>query len=538
MKSRARTLLLLAVLGATIAVPGNAQQEEDIELTADELALKAQGAMRVGIDEAIVPDASSEHPLIVSRPEMQPLCKPASPLQPSQELDVMAGYEAQVLAQVQGPRKLIVDPANHILVTGSEGLFSIRLDDCGNADVKQLLDNLDDGSVGYGIALYDSKLYVTSSQSVHRFPYVDGQHTSLKLEDGEQVLININTQSDFDVAIDPFGHAYVPRAANEENTFAEKSALIKRFNVHAVPSDAYDFETDGEVFASGTNVHGGMDFDAQGRLWGIDAPYQSFHRSDLGGEISPNGLAEEMNVYEFPYLNYGYPYCFTEYDLKSYTSQAKGKGGQWGHPSFMNDTVDLDAFCQESENNRRPAVPLAPMNSASAVHFYMGQFCSVGDDKTLGTSVGMPCNWTDTPIVAYRGSAGQADGHRVSHLPFDDLGHKPRWDREENVIFQAKQPCQGDGCLTPVGLAVDGYGRLLVSSEDTNEVFMIQRIYNLNAARLMTNKAIAKEEAQEAIEESKEMAELKAKGISPEEDEEEEEEEEEHEREKDKKFAN
>lgn len=26
-----------------------------------------------------------------------------------------------------------------------------------------------------------------------------------------------------------------------------------------------------------------MGFDAQGRLWGIDAPYQSFQRNDLGG---------------------------------------------------------------------------------------------------------------------------------------------------------------------------------------------------------------------------------------------------------------
>ncbi|KAI9269144.1 hypothetical protein BDA99DRAFT_570332 [Phascolomyces articulosus] len=523
-----RSILLLALLGIITAPGYNAQ--DDIPLSADEMKLKAQGAMRVGIDDAIVPDASAEHPLVVSRPEVQPLCKPATTLQPSQEIEVMNGYEATVLTNIQGPRKMIVDPVNHILVTGNDGLSSIRLDECGNTDTRLLMEQLDDGPIRYGVALYDGQLYVASSQSVWRFPYVDGQHTPL--EGGELVLININAQNDFDIAIDPFGHIYIPRSASEENVLAEKHAIIKRFNVNAVPDDAYDYETDGEIFAYGTNVHGGMGFDAQGRLWGIDAPYQPFQRSDLGGEISPGGLAEEINVYEFPYMNYGFPYCFTEYDLQSYTAQAKGKGGQWGHPSFMNGTVDLDSYCEQSENNRQPAVPIAPMNSASAVHFYMGQFCSVGSDKTMGTSVGMPCNWTDTPIVAYRGNAGQADGHRVVHLPFDDLGHKPRWDKKEDVIFQTKQACVGEGCISPVGIAVDDYGRLLVSSQDTNEIFMIQRIYNVNAARLMTDKAIALEEAEELKEaaldnekEEKEDEEEIIQGSSLEDEEEEDEEE-------------
>lgn len=91
-----------------------------------------------------------------------------------------------------------------------------------------------------------------------------------------------------------------------------------------------------------------MAFDAQARLWGIDAPFEAFRRADLGGgkekmkavisamihvfspsDIAPVGLAEEVNLYEFPYKNYGYPYCFTEFDLSPFTESAKGKGAQW-----------------------------------------------------------------------------------------------------------------------------------------------------------------------------------------------------------------
>lgn len=195
----------------------------------------------------------------------------------------------------------------------------------------------------------------------------------------------------------------------------------------------------------------------------------------------------------------------------------------------MNETMDLDDYCSQDENNRRPAVPLSPNSGAHAMFFFMGTFCSVGDKQTLGTSVGMPCNWTDTPIVAYRGYPGQAEGHRVTHIPFDDLGHVPQWDRPEDLIFKAANDCQeGAACLTPTGLDVDEFGRLIIASEETNEIFMIKRQYNQNAAKLMTAKMDAKEEMEERLEELKEeKLEAQAEGLDPDDDNEEEEEEEE-----------
>lgn len=167
----------------------------------------------------------------------------------------------------------------------------------------------------------------------------------------------------------------------------------------------------------------------------------------------------------------------------------------------MNDSVNMDSYCQQEENNRRPAVPLVPESHASSIYFYMGTFCSVGDMDTMGTSVGMPCNWTDTPIVAYHNT------NRVVHLPFDDLGHVPRWDKQEEVIFEA----QSD--IAPVGLAVDAFGRLVVSSDNTNEIFMIQRIYDENAHKALTDKYDAHERAQEAKEEAKERALAEEQGV-------------------------
>lgn len=245
------------------------------------------GGMRVGADNAIVPDASSAHPLVIAHPEDQPLCKPAQPIEPSHPVQVMDGFETFVLANINNPRKLVVDPANHVLViSGGQGVYSIRMDRCGNAETLQILgsDQLDE-PIESGLALFDGHLYVATANSVWRYPYVDGQHTPL--EAGERVVFNINPnnkEATPDVSIDPFGHAYIPRTPTEfSDRVANTEAILKRFNFRAVPADGYDFETDGEVYAVGTNINGIMGFDAQARLWAIDGPFDSFRRADLGG---------------------------------------------------------------------------------------------------------------------------------------------------------------------------------------------------------------------------------------------------------------
>jgi hypothetical protein len=187
-------------------------------------------------------------------------------------------------------------------------------------------------------------------------------------------------------------------------------------------------------------------------------------------------------------MNYGFPYCMTEFDFKEVSASSKGLGAQWAHPTFMNESFALDEYCQQEENNRRPAVPLAPNSFATSVFFYMGTFCSVGDLTTQGSSVGLPCNWTDTPILANHGMTGQAGGHNVVHLHFDDVGHKPRWDKQPDVIVEEAEPCSGSGCFSPYGLATDSFGRLFISSDETNEVFILSRIYNQNAVKMLTEK--------------------------------------------------
>lgn len=183
----------------------------------------------------------------------------------------------------------------------------------------------------------------------------------------------------------------------------------------------------------------------------------------------------------------------TEFDFKEVSAQSKGLGAQWAHPTFMNDSISLDEFCEEESNNQGPTFPLAPNSFATSVHFYMGTFCSVGDLSTKGSSVGLPCNWTDTPIIANHGVSGEPGGHSVIRLQFDDLGHRPRWDKQPDVLLQEAEPCSGSGCFSPYGLATDKYGRLVISSDETNEVFIMSRIYDQNAVKKLTDRLDAED---------------------------------------------
>ncbi|CEP09183.1 hypothetical protein [Parasitella parasitica] len=521
-------LLVVAALFITLAYakkhkdPESVLSEEDIaaaeeeRITADALKI---GALRVGSDNILVPDASAEHPLIISNPEDQPLCKPDVAIQPSRSIKTMEGYEVLVLTNaISNPRKMMIDPANHVLVISPEnGVYSIRMDKCGNSNVQLIVSNAQmDQPVAQGVALFDHHLFVSTANSVYKFPYSDGQHSPV--ENGVKVLTNINPENAGampDVAIDPFGHAFVPRSvADIHNKLDPSKAIIKKFNLKLIPENGFDYEVDGEVQAYGTNTHGSLGFDTQARLWGINGiPASEIKRSDISADhgkiadeyytsllmlrysdLSSAGLAEELNLYEFPKTNYGFPYCMTEFDLKDISAASKGLGAQWAHPTFMNDSVSLDDYCQVEANNVRPSVPLKPNSIATSVHFYMGEFCSVGDSSTLGSSVGLPCNWTDTPILANHGVAGQSGGHSVVRLHFDDLGHKPRWDKDPEVILEEAEPCSDNGCISPYGLAVDKFGRLFVSSDTTNEVFIVSRTYNQEAVKLLTDRANAEDD--------------------------------------------
>lgn len=222
------------------------------------------GGIRVGVNQALVPDSASDHPLVLSHEEDQPLCDPNTKLEPAQPLKVMNGYESILITnQIKEPRKLIMDRVNHgLVVSSNNAIYSLRMDKCGNVDAVKILDLQQqqgslfekDETLAHGLALDTKYLYIATTNNVYQFPYSDGQHSPL--ENGRKVVSNINpTNKDGmpDVAIDPFGHAFIPRSGvfnldpGSINKMDQNNAIIKKFNFRNIPENGFDYDSDGLV---------------------------------------------------------------------------------------------------------------------------------------------------------------------------------------------------------------------------------------------------------------------------------------------------
>eukprot|EP01089_Gocevia_fonbrunei_P011898 TRINITY_DN2660_c0_g1_i1.p1 TRINITY_DN2660_c0_g1~~TRINITY_DN2660_c0_g1_i1.p1 ORF type:complete len:351 (+),score=57.01 TRINITY_DN2660_c0_g1_i1:483-1535(+) len=171
----------------------------------------------------------------------------------------------------------------------------------------------------------------------------------------------------------------------------------------------------GEVFADGLRNEAGIRFDSYYNLWGVENGCDNLHREDLGGDIHINNPSEKFN--KFPAINsnktgqfYGYPYCWSEYNLP--VEYAKGKGTPWAHPDFINDGLHTDNWCLQ--NVIRPSYNLPAHTAPLDLVFYEKS------DSRIKKS--FPTSYLGNAFVALHGSWNREppSGYRVVQVIFDN----------------------------------------------------------------------------------------------------------------------
>jgi len=87
----------------------------------------------------------------------------------------------------------------------------------------------------------------------------------------------------------------------------------------------------------------GLAFDSLGVLWGNENSGDQLVHPEYG-DIHNGNPAEELNKFDGPVGTfYGYPYCFSSYDLLDFPA-----GTQFVWPSFMDDGIHSDVWCRNS----------------------------------------------------------------------------------------------------------------------------------------------------------------------------------------------
>jgi glucose/arabinose dehydrogenase len=239
-------------------------------------------------------------------------------------------------------------------------------------------------------------------------------------------------------------------------------ARINRYNISNNGSFPIHWN-DGELFADGLRNEVGLAWDLNGVLHGVENCADNLFRDDLGGDIHNGNPAEEMNRFDQPVgSNYGYPHCWSSRDLEGYP-----RGTQFAWPTFMNDGVHDDAWCQNTTNNKPPLIAMPAHNAPLGMDFYTGQGCEGGNGA-------FPCNMTGDGFVAFHGSWNSdiPVGYRVAWYPFDSQG-QPTMD-DLNVVYENNVTrCYSESCFRPVNIVFNARGHAFISDDQNGQILRI-----------------------------------------------------------------
>jgi len=299
-------------------------------------------------------------------------------------------------------------------------------------------------------------VYASSPTIVYRWRYTAGAHAATG--DFEVVVAGIPTGGHVTrtLAFDSKGRLYVSvgSAGNVDTSalLAQTRAQIRRFTLpDALPSTGLPYET-GEVVASGMRNEVGLYMDAHDRMWGVENGRDLL--SMAGTDVHNTNPAEEVNLIDGTGAAFfGYPSCFSEFDLPS----GKGPGAQWADPSLAD--VKTDAWCRDPANVHPPAFALPAHWAPLGIVEYRGTQLPLGHDLIV-TSHG---SWNAEPAVGRVLARLYRDGDTITRFE-PIIGERGA----NNTLHQ------GEWNARPVDIREGADGALYFSDDLGGRVFVIR----------------------------------------------------------------
>jgi len=236
-------------------------------------------------------------------------------------------------------------------------------------------------------------LYASSPTTVYRWAYTAGARAAVA--DAEVVVSGIpdGGHTTRTLVFDSTGRLYVSvgSATNVDSgaELAATRAQLRRFTIpEALPSGGFAY-TAGEVFASGMRNEVGLYMDATDRIWGVENGRDVLTRD---GDIHNTNPAEEVNLIDGTGSSYyGYPSCFSEFDLEG----GLGRGAQWADPTLETVERKSDPWCRDAANVHPPAYALPAHWAPLGILEYQGTMLPFGHDLIVAAHG----SWNAEPAV-------------------------------------------------------------------------------------------------------------------------------------------
>jgi glucose/arabinose dehydrogenase len=247
------------------------------------------------------------------------------------------------------------------------------------------------------------------------------------------------------------------------------SSSVKAFQLgnNTNNAQAYDYPSTGTLLGWGLrNEVGVAEHPNSGGIWGVENSADQLSR--YGVDVHDHNPGEEMNF--LGYLNgtetleqgsnFGYPWCFSAWDV----SELPENGNLTVGTQFAIDSSSAlggnrtDEYCAEQTRSRLVFEShMAPLD------------LKFNDTGRQG--------W-----ISFHGSWNSPDpvGYKLSLVDFSEAGEpvdsETSTTAAKDVFFNEDISRCDANCFRPVALAIDGQGRIFMSSDSTGEIYMIKKV--------------------------------------------------------------
>ncbi|KAF8595239.1 soluble quino protein glucose dehydrogenase [Ceratobasidium sp. AG-I] len=446
---------------------------------------------------------------VLAIPSSPGVCQPLSSLAFAHQPAVASGLSARVVYNnLKEPRGLRFDSDGNLLVIerniGITALTYRNDSTCVGWEKRVVLGQTD---LEHGLYLgpgtqNNQFLYASSQESVFRWSY---NPKTASLVGGSTTLIwnmtNIDPELPDHVTRtlllqSPVGgvskYLIVSRGSsgNWDGTAANPlggPAEVRRFRLDTVPTGGKGYAwQQGEILAWGTRNSVGIAFSKdENDIWAVENGSDNIEWR--GADVHQDNPAEELNKITINRPNvpisqkyYGYPSCFTVWNPAGFvnvTSPASNPKFKTGDPFAASNSpvVRDDAWCANPKNNIKPVLSMESHAAPLDIAFYDNSKCSPKDN-----SYGLSKKWDGDAFVSFHGSWNRDPpaGYAVVRIPWK--GNGPAASSTSTTGYEALVKAANltecpDKCIRPAGLEFDKLGRLFVSSDDTGEVFVLEK---------------------------------------------------------------